>query len=344
MAAAFQHAGLNTHVVMRSACFYILLLSAVPGCGTTKWSDTARTATEQLLLSTAVDRAIDNIDFRPLADKYVFLDPQYLDCVDNKYVLSTLRQHMLAEGCVLMPDAASADIVVEARAGTVGTSHHDVLVGIPAISVPAGGMVGVPSIPEIPFAKTTAQKGVAKIACFAYDRETGQAVWQSGVFPVVATAKDSWFLGTGPFQRGTIYDSTHFAGSRFLVSRKKKDTVPLRTPDVPISAQAQFPKRPALVRKTSNKTTSNAPSLPAKPSSGPPASQTVSGSSGPSLGSNSAAPAAGGGSASPSSTAGMSTGLPSGQIVRLPTLPDPSSSSTNSGGLNVLPSAWLKFK
>jgi hypothetical protein len=336
---------------MRLAYLYILLVFAAAGCGTTKWSDTSRTATEQLLLSTAVDRAIDNIDFRPLADKYVFVDPQYLDCVDNKYVLSTLRQHMLAEGCVLMPEPGSADIVVEVRAGAVGTDHHDVLVGIPAISVPAGGMVGVPSIPEIPFAKTTAQKGVAKIACFAYNRETGQAVWQSGAFPIVSTAKDSWFLGTGPFQRGTIYDGTHFAGSRFLFTRKKKAPAPLRQPDIPLTAQAQFRPRPALARKASNKTSSTTPAGPGKPSGpgssagGAPASQTVSGSSGPSLSANSAPPGAPAGGA-PAANAGMSTGLPSGQVVRLPALPEPSTSnsSTNSGGLSLLPNSWLKLK
>lgn len=330
---------------MRLAYLYIPLLFAAAGCGTTKWSDTSRTATEQLLLSTAVDRAIDNIDFKPLADKYVFLDPQYLDCVDNKYVLSTLRQHMLAEGCVLMPEPGSADIVVEVRAGAVGTDHHDVLLGVPAISVPAGGLAGVPSIPEIPFAKTTAQKGVAKIACFAYNRETGQAVWQSGVFPVVSTAKDSWFLGTGPFQRGTIYDSTHFAGSRFLFTRKKKAPAPLRQPEVPLTAQAQFRPRPALARKTSNKTSSTIPSGLGNSSGGAPASQTVSGSSGPSLSANSAPAGASAGGAT-AANAGMSTGLPSGQVVRLPALPTPSTtnSSTNSGGLSLLPNSWLKLK
>jgi hypothetical protein len=319
---------------------------AVAGCGTTRWSDTARTATEQLIISTAIDRAIDNIDFRPLAGKYVYLDQQYLECVDKSYVVSTLRQHMLAEGCVLTADAASADYVVEARSGAVGTEHHDVLVGIPAISVPSAGVTGMPSaIPEIPFAKTTAQKGIAKIACFAYNRETGQAVWQSGTFPVIATAKDSWFLGTGPFQRGTIYDGTHFAGSRFLVMRKAK-TAPLRTPEVPLTAQAVFPERPALVRKkppptdpkTATKTASNAPSTPG---AAPPP---VSGTAGPSLSGSTASNAASGAGAT-GGNAGMSTGLPSGQVVRLPSISSsPTSGGSSSGGLSLNPDAWMRMK
>lgn len=323
-------------------CLILSTIAVAAGCGTTRWSDTARTATEQLIISTAVDRAIDNIDFRPLASKYVYLDPQYLDCVDKNYVVSTLRQHMLAEGCVLTPDAASADYVVEARSGAVGTEHHDVLIGIPAISVPSAGVAGVPSaIPEIPFAKTTAQKGIAKISCFAYNRETGQAVWQSGTFPVIATAKDSWFLGTGPFQRGTIYDGTHFAGSRFLVMRKAK-TAPVRTPEVPLTAQAVFPERPALVRK---KPTSTDPKAATKSASNAPgtAAPPVSGTAGPSLSGGTAPNAASGQPGA--ANAGMSTGLPAGQVVRLPSISSsPTSGGSSTGGLSLNPGTWMRMK
>jgi hypothetical protein len=210
----------------RSAgCFFVTWLCAVvAGCGTTKWSDTPRTATEQLLISTAVDRAIDNMNFKPLAGKDIFFDATYLEgIVDKSYVISSLRQHMLAQGCVIVPSRELATYVVEARAGAVGTNHHDVMLGVPALSLPGASLMpGVPSaIPEIAFAKTTDQKGVAKIAAFAYNQRTGQPVWQSGVFPIVSNAKDTWIFGTGPFQRGSIYDGTRFAGSRLLFSRKK---------------------------------------------------------------------------------------------------------------------------
>jgi hypothetical protein len=59
------------------------------GCGTTRMSDTQRTATEQLLISNAVDQAVSQIDFRPLAGKRVYFDAQYLDgTVDKGYVVS----------------------------------------------------------------------------------------------------------------------------------------------------------------------------------------------------------------------------------------------------------------
>lgn len=198
----------------RTGCTFPWLLATLAlGCGTTRMTDTQRTATEQLLISNAVDQAVTQLDFRALAGKTVYFDPQYLDgSVDRGYLISSLRQHMLACGCILLEDRSRATYVVEARSGAIGTDRHSLLVGIPQMTVPTI-LPGQPSqIPEIPFAKKTDQQGVAKVAVFAYNRETGHPIWQSGVIEAVSTTKDLWVLGTGPFQNGTIQRRTKFAG------------------------------------------------------------------------------------------------------------------------------------
>jgi len=159
-----------------------LLLGLAAGCGTTRMTDSTRTATEQLLISSAVDRSVSQFDFNGLAGKKVFFDAQYLDgTVDKGYVVSSLRQHLLASGCLLQEDRGKATYVVEARSGGVGTDHSSLLVGVPQMTVPAL-VPGQPSqIPEIPLAKKNDQNGLAKIAVFAYNRQTGERVWQSGV-------------------------------------------------------------------------------------------------------------------------------------------------------------------
>jgi hypothetical protein len=99
----------------------------------------------------------------------------------------------------------------------VGTDRHDLLFGMPATNLPTIGVVGaaVPTqIPEIALAKKTDQRGVAKISLFAYNRETGRPVWQSGAVPEQSTTKALWLLGAGPFQRGTIHRGTTFAGAK----------------------------------------------------------------------------------------------------------------------------------
>jgi hypothetical protein len=202
---------------LRVWLMFLMAAAGAAGCGTTKWSDSPRTATEQLLVSDAVDRAISEIDFSPLEECSVYLDTRFIaTTLDQNYVTSTLRQHMLASGCVIKDKPEDADYVVEVRTGALGTNRNDVLLGVPATQLPNVGVLptGVAAIPEIALSKRTSQQAVCKVAVFAYDRMSGEPVWQSGNRKVASSAKDTWLLGTGPFQRGNIYDGTSFAGEK----------------------------------------------------------------------------------------------------------------------------------
>src|SRR5206468_11489969 len=107
------------------------LLSA--GCGINK----SRLATEQLVVSDAVDRAVATIDFSALSGKKVFFDTQYLDGVNMgpngnvKYVISSLRQQMMAYDLRLQEKADTADFVVEGRIGVLANDGYEVTYGIP---------------------------------------------------------------------------------------------------------------------------------------------------------------------------------------------------------------------
>jgi hypothetical protein len=214
------------------------------GCGTTRTSFSNRTATEQLLVTDAIDRAVNDINFRALAGQPVFLDTTALGTVlDKDYLGSSLRQHLLASGCVLRDSRDKADFIVEARAGVVGTDSHNLLFGIPAMQVPQilplQGMV--PSaIPEVPFAKRQEQRAMAKIAVFAYHRESGMPVWQSGVAIRDSTAKDTWLFGAGPFQRGTIYEGPSFAGTKLQNPLEESSHSAGEHPSVGLDAEASF--------------------------------------------------------------------------------------------------------
>ena len=208
-----------------STCLLLAALTTLAGCGTTK----TRTATEQLLMSDAVDRSIARIDFRPLKYQTVYLDTQYIKSVKGfgfvnaDYVISALRQQMTAAGCLLEDSAEEAEYIVEARIGALGTDAHEVIYGIPANTGLAEAATLMPSAPPIPLvpqisvAKKEDMMGAAKIALFAYHRETRQPVWQSGIAVATNNAKDAWIFGAGPFQFGTIYEGTQFAGSRLQV-------------------------------------------------------------------------------------------------------------------------------
>jgi hypothetical protein len=192
----------------------MLALATLLGCGTMKVSGTARTANEQLLLTNAWDDALRQIDFRPLAGVPTFLDPQYLvSPVDQGWMISSVRQAMLAQGVLLRSKPEQAQWIVEARVGTYGTNDSSWLFGIPPTVVPSvPGMFTGASIPEVSLAKKTNQQGVAKLALYAYDRATGQVTWTSGTQLSTSTAKDVYIGGLGPFQSGSIRKGTDFAG------------------------------------------------------------------------------------------------------------------------------------
>lgn len=206
----------------RALLLLALLLLGLTGCGTSRWSDSARTATEQLLISEAIDRAVSKFNFSALAGKTVYLDDTPIrGTTDAAYLSSTVRQHLLASGAILKENKQDAEYVLELRAGAIGTDRHDVTYGVPSVTLPhvlPGSVGAIPNqLPEIPFAKKTHQRGVAKIAAFAYNRETGRPVWQSGTIPVETDIRALWVLGAGPFVKSRT-------GSRVLLAG---DPVPL---------------------------------------------------------------------------------------------------------------------
>jgi hypothetical protein len=199
------------------------LLATAVGCGTTK----TQKATEQLLLSDAVDKSVASLDFQVLAGQAVYLDTQFLSSlktnslVGTHYLESSLRQQLLAAGCLLQESENDAAYIVEPRVGALGTDGHNLTVGIPASHAlnSASSLVtegpSLPIFPEIALVRRENQKAAAKLAVFAYHRETRKPIWQSGIAQSQATSTNTWVMGAGPFQRGTIHDGTQFAGSRF---------------------------------------------------------------------------------------------------------------------------------
>jgi hypothetical protein len=198
----------------RAAGLLFLSLSVLAGCGTTRQTDTPRAATEMLLVSQAADNAIALIDFSPLAEKTVYLDATGVSNsdVDKGYLVSLVRQQIAAAGALIFEDKTRAEFIVELRSGGLGTDRHTMLLGTPAVQLPTV-VPGLPTnIPEIALMKKNDQRGVAKIAVFAYSRITGRALWQSGTVEAESRAKDMWLFGAGPFSRGSIRKRTELAG------------------------------------------------------------------------------------------------------------------------------------
>ena len=204
------------------------MIACLFGCGSTK----QRVATDQLLISSAVDSAVHEIDFSALSGQTVYFDTQFIkDSKANRsevgdaasgYVISALRQQMAIAGCLLEDSPEAAEFIIEARVGALGADASEVVYGVPAsnflgAAVSAASMVSpmqvpaAPTIPEIAVARKDNRRAAAKIVAYAYHRPTRRVVWQSGQSHAESTAQDRWVMGAGPFQQGSIYDGTQFA-------------------------------------------------------------------------------------------------------------------------------------
>lgn len=180
-------------------CFCASCLMLILGCTSTKTSNTARTGTEQLLISNAVDQALAKVDFRPMAGKKVLVEEKYLDSVDKGYVVSSVRHHVLHAGGQLAAKPEEADIFLEMRSGGIGTDNSDAYLGVPGITLP--GMV---SLPDVKLITRTRQSAFAKLGLVAIDAKTHQELGAGGMSLAMSDDNNWYVMGVGPYRQGTM--------------------------------------------------------------------------------------------------------------------------------------------
>ncbi|WP_437201874.1 DUF6655 family protein [Planctomicrobium sp. SH664] len=205
----------------------LMLLGLSCGCTSASISNTSRTSTEQLLVANAVDQALDKVDFSTFRGHQVYLQDKYVDCVDKNYVIASTRHRLLTAGAQLVDAADKAEVVVELRAGAVGTNSAVSYIGTPEITLP-----GMMSIPEVRFVERKRQNGTAKLGVVAYDAKTNQALGTGGT--TLARADDNnWFVaGVGPYQNGSVLKEV--ANSTSGPAAQPKTRVPIMVAFQPV--------------------------------------------------------------------------------------------------------------
>ncbi len=174
-------------------CWLMATLSAallLCGCADSIMTNPPRSATEQLLLSTAADRAINVAPLTIFAQKKVFVDGTYFEGYDSKYVLGAIRDALSRSGALLVGAATNSDIIVEARSGGLSIDSSSSLVGIPNLPVPIP-FAGTLQIPELALYKSSRQNSIAKLALLAYSRESGEHYFSSG--PMLGKSYNTYY-------------------------------------------------------------------------------------------------------------------------------------------------------
>ncbi|MBX9789216.1 MAG: hypothetical protein K2Y37_09905 [Pirellulales bacterium] len=178
------------------------------GCATMKESDTSRTGVEQLLISTATDKALAKVDFRPVAGARVFLESKYLDCTDKNYVIVAVHQRILATGATLVDKPEDADVVLELTSGAVGTDRTEWFIGVPQIPLPPPSPI---SIPRLALFSRTRLIGTAKLSMVAYDTKTKRPIMNVASALARSDLKKFDVLGTNSVQSGSLPEELYTA-------------------------------------------------------------------------------------------------------------------------------------
>jgi len=160
------------------------------GCATSDMTNPPRSVTEQLLLSTAADRAMTKHDFTMFTGKRVFVDSTYFDSYDARYVMGAIRDALSSAGARLVDAVTNSDIIVQARSGGLSIDSSDSLVGIPKMGMPVP-LSGALQIPEIAFWKSQKQRSIAKFALLAYENQSREHFYSSG--PLMGQAYNNYY-------------------------------------------------------------------------------------------------------------------------------------------------------
>ncbi len=168
-----------THFAFALAIFTATAL-LIAGCNTEEITDPPRSATEQLLLSSAADQALAGANLSLFAGRTVYFDFTYFESYDSKYVEGSIRDAFSRAGALMAQDNKSADVIVEARSGAYSADTNTSFLGIPAIPLPIPGTAEVPVIPQLPFYQKQAEVSYAKFALLAFDNKTRAHIYSSG--------------------------------------------------------------------------------------------------------------------------------------------------------------------
>ena len=157
----------------------------VAACASTTETNPGRTATEQLLLARAADRAVEGLSLPLPAGSAVYVDESYFQGEGARYAISAVRAALSDAGFRLAPNKDAADAVFEIRAGALSLEQMRRVFGIPEMRVPINETFNVVSLPELSIYSHRDRVGVAEFSGFLYEARTGAPL--GAVLPMIGS-------------------------------------------------------------------------------------------------------------------------------------------------------------
>ena len=204
----------------RFAEVFVILLAAclLSACAPTRdTSKSLRSATEQLLLSQAVERSLEEVTVPMLKDATVALEVAGLTS-DQFYVRDAVAAHLAGKvGAKIRSHQADAKYLVRVMVQALGTELDQSFFGMPQVE---GGLIPI-ALPELPLYKFVRQVGYVRYALHVYDIATGQLALATPWFTKTAASRQYTVLFFFTFRTSTLIDPPELS---------KVPTVPIITP------------------------------------------------------------------------------------------------------------------
>jgi len=162
------------------AAIFVVSASAVwlGACTTERATSPIRTATEQLLISTAADRAAEKLADQIMPNIRAFLETDLIGVPDASYAALAIRDRFLRRGILLVDDKSMADAVIEVRVGALSTDERSIFLGTPELPIPTvpGYTTTSVLLPSLNLFKRATTQATAKFAATGYDPKTGKLI------------------------------------------------------------------------------------------------------------------------------------------------------------------------
>jgi hypothetical protein len=170
---------------MRRAAALLAAGLTLSACASTTETNPGRTATEQLLLARAADRAVEGLSLPLPAGSAVYVDDSYFQGEGARYAISAIRAALSDAGFRLAPNKDAADAVFEIRAGALSLEQMRRVFGIPEMRIPINETFNVVSLPELSVYSHRDRVGVAEFSGFLYEARTGAPL--GAVLPMIGS-------------------------------------------------------------------------------------------------------------------------------------------------------------
>lgn len=174
------------------------------GCSTINSQISGRTATEQYLVTEAIQRAIDNVRWSRLAGQRIKIDIVGVQETEQKFTRSVLEKELASHGSRIVDSTKLADVRMTALVRAVGTDIWVSNFGIPLL------VTAHPEVPSnvggISLYNSNLQEGYCRMEFFGSHPLTDQVLWRIPEVNGDSYFKTTTFLGLfGPYKSSDIF-------------------------------------------------------------------------------------------------------------------------------------------